>query len=378
MYLEECIEKVNKKLDVLDGKRCIAIWGASENTVRIFQYTSIFKYNIKLIIDNGKHGSIFWGKTVVASDEVKWDVIDAVVISAFYKEDEIFDELTTKYRFHGTIVRLKWEGQKRPFYQHLMKSELQVPSEYKNVIEDNAKFYNLHKGKRCFVLCTGSSVRYLDLKKLKGEYSIAVSNFYMHQDYNIVKPSIYCMPQLTYTDKFTKELGKKHLEKVEQEAGDTQFFFSISERDLIEENLLYRGKRVNYLYFTPMGQEYEEVDLTLKTMGVYSVPIMCLELAIYMGFQEIYLVGTEHGELTKGRYDYFYNRKDNMVGHADDFIGMNGDIISYERVLPCIFRLWEQYKIMREIATQKGINIYNATRGGQLDVFDRVDYDTLF
>jgi len=51
-----------------------------------------------------------------------------------------------------------------------MKSELQVPSEYKNVIEDNAKFYNLHKGKRCFVLCTGSSVRYLDLKKLKGEY----------------------------------------------------------------------------------------------------------------------------------------------------------------------------------------------------------------
>ena len=57
---------------------------------------------------------------------------------------------------------------------------------------------------------------------------------------------------------------------------------------------------------------------------------------------------------------------------------MNGDIISYERVLPCIFRLWEQYKIMREIATQKGINIYNATRGGQLDVFDRVDYDTLF
>jgi len=80
MYLEECIEKVNKKLDVLDGKRCIAILGASENTVRIFQYTSIFKYNIKLIIDNGKHGSIFWGKTVVASDEVKWDVIDAVVI----------------------------------------------------------------------------------------------------------------------------------------------------------------------------------------------------------------------------------------------------------------------------------------------------------
>ena len=254
-----------------------------------------------------------------------------------------------------------------------------VQSEYKNVIEDNAKFYNLHKGKRCFVLCTGSSVRYLDLKKLKGEYSIAVSNFYMHQDYNIVKPSIYCMPQLTYTDKFTKELGKKHLEKVEQEAGDTQFFFSISERDLIEENLLYRGKRVNYLYFTPMGQEYEEVDLTLKTMGVYSVPIMCLELAIYMGFEEIYLVGTDHDQLTNGRYDYFYERKDNLVGHADKDIDADGNIIgSYKRFLPWIFGIWEQYKIMKRIAAKKGICIYNATRGGQLDLFERVDFDTLF
>lgn len=379
MYLEECIEKVNKKLDVLDGKRCIAIWGASENTVRIFQYTGIFKYNIKLIIDNGKHGSIFWGKTVVSSDEVKWDVIDGVVISAFYKEDEIFEELTTKYRFHGTIVRLKWEGQKRPFYQHLMKSELQVPSEYKSVIEDNTKFYNLHKGERCFVLCTGPSVKLLDLKKLRGEYCFAVSSFYMHQDYDVIKPTYYCIPQLTYTDLFTKELGEKHLEKVGQKVGDTQFFYSITEREMIEKSLAYQEKKVNYLYFTPMGQEYDDVDLTLKTMAVQSVPIMCLQIAVYMGFKEIYLVGTEHSELTKGRYEYFYDRRDNIVGHADDSVDINGNIIgSYELFLPCIFRLWEQYKIMRGIAARKGIKIYNATRGGQLDLFKKVDYDTLF
>ena len=38
--------------------------------------------------------------------KVEWNNIDAVVISAFYKEDEIFDELKSKYLYDKTILRL--------------------------------------------------------------------------------------------------------------------------------------------------------------------------------------------------------------------------------------------------------------------------------
>jgi len=379
MYLEEEIGRINKALTLLKEKKCIAIWGISENTVRLFQYTNIAKYNIKIMIDNEKCGSTFWGETVIAPSEVIWRNIDAVVVSSFYREKEIVRELIEKYHFSKTIITFNQEGQEKPFYQHLLKAELQVPAKYRDIIQDNSKFYNIHKGERCFVLCTGPSVNLLDLRKLKGEYSIAVSNFYMHKDYNVISPTYYCMPNFTYTDLFTKEIGKKYLEKLEREAGDTQFFYGITEKEMIEQYGLYSGKRINYVYFFPLEQGYEEVDLTLKTMAVQSVPIMCLELAVYMGFKEIYLIGTEHSELTINKYNYFYDRKDNIVGDVDDSVDINGNLNgTYKRFLPGIYRLWEQYKILKQIAERRGIKIFNATIGGQLDIFERVDYDILF
>jgi len=40
--------------------------------------------------------------------------------------------------------------------------------------------------------------------------------------------------------------------------------------------------------------------------------------------------------------------------------------------------LWRQYKALRAIATARGVRIFNATRGGLLDVFPRVELEALF
>ena len=36
------------------------------------------------------------------------------------------------------------------------------------------------------------------------------------------------------------------------------------------------------------------------------------------------------------------------------------------------------YKIAKKYAETHGIKIYNATRGGEMEVFERVDFDSLF
>ena len=36
------------------------------------------------------------------------------------------------------------------------------------------------------------------------------------------------------------------------------------------------------------------------------------------------------------------------------------------------------YRACRSFLESRGTQIYNATAGGKLEVFDRVDYDTLF
>lgn len=50
---------------------------------------------------------------------------------------------------------------------------------------------------------------------------------------------------------------------------------------------------------------------------------------------------------------------------------------NYSEELKALNNLWEQYRIIKYIAARKKIRIYNATIGGVLDVFERVDYDKI-
>ena len=62
MYLEEEIERINRRFYQLEGKKNTVIWGAAENTVRLFQYTDILRYNITQIVDKAKEGVNFFGR----------------------------------------------------------------------------------------------------------------------------------------------------------------------------------------------------------------------------------------------------------------------------------------------------------------------------
>lgn len=380
MYLEESIRLVNTKLTILKEKRNIAIWGAAENTVRLFQYTDITKYNINMIIDNGKCGAIFFGKVISASDKVQWDTIDAVVISAFYKEDEIFYELKNKYLFKKTIVRLNDSNQEKPFYQYLTKSDLRVPLEYQDIIYENKKFHNIHQGERIFIIGNGPSIKNTDLTKIKNAKKMVVSNFYMHEDYNIIKPDYYCFAQFTYNDVLTDSFYDKWLFEIGEKSGNPQFFFDISEKRLIDKCSIFKGKKINYMCLDALNLDYyDEVDITNKILRGQSVTIDCIQLAIYMGFKQIYLVGVEHSEIVTGQYDYFYNRDQNIIGDKDSHHLPNGKVTSgFEMELFMKNNLWNQYRKLKMIAKVNEIDIFNATKSGILDVFSKVDYDLLF
>lgn len=379
MYLEESVKLINDKLSVLKGKQNIAVWGAGENTVRLFQLTDIAKYDVNTIIDNGRCGEVFWGKTVLAASDINWDNIEAVIISAFYRENEIFDELKNKYFFDKTIVRLNDINQEKPFYQHLLKSEAMVPLEYRDIISSNQKFHNIHQGEKIFIIGNGPSIKNTDLKKIKNAKKMVVSNFYLHEDYNIVKPDYHCFAQFTYTDKFNEDVAHKWLSDIGKHSETPYFFFNISEKRLVDECISLKEKDINYMYLDSLNLDYyDEIDITNKMLRGQSVTIDCIQLAIYMGFKEIYLVGVEHSEIVTGQYNYFYNRKDSMIGNRDLSVLNSGKIVNrFSTQLNVENSLWRQYEKLKIIAKLKEIKICNATKGGVLDVFERVNYDLL-
>lgn len=88
-----------------------------------------------------------------------------------------------------------------------------------------------------------------------------------------------------------------------------------------------------------------------------------------MGFSEIYLIGMDHnnvGAVTDPRNHFIENY------FTQDEIG------SYKNITANFDGMELAYKKAEQFSRKHGFRIYNATRGGKLEVFERVNFDSLF
>ena len=101
-------------------------------------------------------------------------------------------------------------------------------------------------------------------------------------------------------------------------------------------------------------------DVARVVYGGATVTYACIQIAVYMGFKEIYLLGVDCNYCKGSNSNYFFwEQKADVMNHKEDRM-----VLSYESA--------------REYADSHGIKIYNATRGGMLEVFERVEFDSLF
>jgi hypothetical protein len=109
---------------------------------------------------------------------------------------------------------------------------------------------------------------------------------------------------------------------------------------------------------------------------VQSVAIMCLMAAMYMGFREIYLIGTDHDSFRTGAYTYFF--EPTVLKGKDPSTDTDGKLVAgwYDE-LSGLAALWGQYRIIKRMAEHHGIQIFNATSGGELDEFPRARLESV-
>ena len=91
-----------------------------------------------------------------------------------------------------------------------------------------------------------------------------------------------------------------------------------------------------------------------------------LQIAIYMGFSQIYLLGCDHN------YSKMVNENSNhfIKDYFDKDKAEKYSAFKYEsRKVELAFESAKKY------AESHGAKIWNATRGGKLEVFDRIDLD---
>jgi hypothetical protein len=160
-----------------------------------------------------------------------------------------------------------------------------------------------------------------------------------------------------------------------QAIGGAELFLNADEESLVRRNNLFPGRKVNYLCLKKHFSE--KLSKTIDISGIIPSPqsasIMCLMIAMYMGFKETYLIGTEHDSAFTGEYKNFYAPR--LLKGTDYTMTTDGKIKNLELERQAFQSLMAQYRILRKIAENQGATIYNATLGGALDVFERVNLD---
>jgi hypothetical protein len=228
-------------------------------------------------------------------------------------------------------------------------------------------FKDKHKGKRCFVLGNGPSLSAADLNRLKSadEITFATNRVFKIFEQTDWRPTYYVSE-----DELILKDTQADVNKMKAFAKfvpiQLKYYHDINIDGAVYFNLNYDSEDRCKYNFSP--------DFAAKAEATGTVTITCLQLAAYMGFSEIYLLGVDHN-FSKIIDENGNEIIDNTV--KDYFVdGYDDDVKS--QVVHDLGTTTKGYQNAKNFCDENGIKVFNATRGGKLEVFKRADFDSLF
>ena len=242
----------------------------------------------------------------------------------------------------------------------------------------NRELQGRHAGeRRCFVVGNGPSLKTHDITVLKNEVTIVANSFYIHPDGATVAPQYCCIGDHRF---FADEPNNvQWFREQEQAFPETTYLVHSAGRKLFETYGLMSTNRVYYRNRGRYAHRPSGVEVRLDrpfTAGHSTVTAMSIPLAIALGFSSIYLVGCDANWLAdpKAGGGHFY--KSNKLYPQYDHGVRDADEL--ELTLKYIHRDFQSHRLYRDRAKKLGIEIVNATNGGWLEMYPRVQFESLF
>lgn len=222
------------------------------------------------------------------------------------------------------------------------------------------RFKNVHSGKRCFIVATGPSLRVEDLDKLhqNGDICISMNRIFNIFDRTKWRPDYYMVGDTEMIEDMSKKIADLKLQHKFVATEPKSYWDNYAREDSIPYKILLRG----FIEKMPYFSEFIESGISHGATVTY----LCIQLAVYMGFSEIYLLGVDFN-YTKNVYD----PQNHFEGCDTPQNRIRLNTVYPERTLLA-------YQAANKYCKEHGIKICNATRGGKLEVFKRVNFDSLF
>jgi len=212
---------------------------------------------------------------------------------------------------------------------------------------------NQHIGKRCFIVATGPSLKVEDLEKLSGEITFSMNSICLAFDETDWRPTYYGIQDIGNYLKFEKDI--KELDSECKFIGES----ILSHTKVPKEFYVYPLNMLNHYWSHKKYNTKFSNNAFAVVYDGYTITYSLIQIAVYMGFKEIYLLGT----------DCNYPRDLNHHFKNYDYFDPSYPVAGIKMI--------QAFTVAKDYADQNNIKIFNATRGGMLEVFERVNLDDI-
>jgi hypothetical protein len=319
---------------------------------------------VHCFVDNNKAGQVFWGKPIISFDELK-------------KVKDSYDVVLTVNRGRFPIIEEQCRNNDIGFH---VLSDLICHEDFKTN-QEIQRYRRMYNGKRCFLIGNGPSLTADDLTTLhtSREISFACNEISKIFEYTPWRPTYYFG-----ADTLLFGLKREELTKIEAYCIFIPKLEDVCAEETAElTKLLGRSRgKIHFINVVAVSQTDEiprfspDPSKAVYLFGTIMYPM--IQFAVYMGFSTIVLIGVDgttsvlhNPEEYLSEKRHFYNED---AGDVTRYCSHSTGIKSTDSAIS----ITNAYQKAESYTHEYGVKILNATRGGKLEVFERVSFDSLF
>jgi len=236
------------------------------------------------------------------------------------------------------------------------KNNMHYAAWYRSDRESLIKYEGIHKDEDCFIVGNGPSLNKTDLTLLNGYHVFGLNKIQMIFEKQKFDLSYHVTVNDLVIDQIDNELNEN--------AFNCPSFISYAH----SRNKNYKNPMVNKILTNGRWSFYPSI-LEPISEG-YTVTYVAMQIAFYMGFKNVFLVGVDHSFQQKGKANQEQTLKEDDQNHfhPDYFKGQQWHLADLEGSEASFALAKHQFHFA-------GRNIIDATVDGKLTIFEKMKYE---
>lgn len=223
---------------------------------------------------------------------------------------------------------------------------------------------DIHKGERCVIIGNGPSLNKTDVQMIRSETTFGLNRIYLAWE------------EWGFSTSYFLSVNDLVIEQCAQEIMNLKMPLFVSWR---ARRWLEPKDNLHFLYTTYTGPVFAR-DVSKRLWEGATVTYTALQLAYHMGFSTVVLIGVDHSfasleeRFAKGKPNQMVESQGDDPNHfSPQYFGKG-----FRWQLPDLETSTIAYRMAHQAFLEDGREVLDATIGGKLDVFPKVNYDQYF